>query len=210
MVRTLCVISCLFISLTASAQEEELPAEETKKKTRFSIMAGAAAGNFSNDNSLFNDVYSNRSISRIYVAGIGSNDVFLIGKYREFNATGKSILVNIAEVGKADWKQKFYLLGLRLHSDEHPLYADVLYVMTRAEETITTSNIIVKELTTNYTTENRGAGFAIGISFDIIGPLGIFVEGEYTIMMKKGRNPSGSVDPELGGFCASAGARLEF
>lgn len=198
----------LIISLPLSAQESEETPVAVKKKNRFSLTFGAAAGNFAIDAADFNSFYSNRSISRIYFAGIGTQQIYFIAKYREFFASGRSTVENIDVAGRADWKQKFYLGGLRLRGEDHPIYADILYVMTRAEESITTAEPVVDQLTLTYETENRGIGFAVGVALNIIGPVGLFAEGEYTIMTKKGKNALGRVNPELGGFCASAGAHF--
>jgi hypothetical protein len=202
-------IICIVLSLPLYPQENDAAAVPEKKKSRFSIAFGAAAGNFALDAQNFNTVYSNRSISRIYFAGIGTNTVGFIAKYRQFYAFGRSVVENIEVEGKADWRQKFYAGGLRMRGDDQPIYADILYVVTQAEETITTSGEpAVERLTTRYTTENKGVGFAVGVSIKLIGPIGIFVEGEYSVMTRKGRNPEGRVNPELGGFCASAGAQF--
>jgi len=187
------------------AQDSEESTTTEKKKNHFSIAFGAAAGNFSNKAPISNDIYSNRSISRIYFAGIGSNTFYIIGKYREFTAFGESILENINVKGKADWKQKFYNIGLRIHSDEHPIYAEVLYVITHAEESITTVDPVVPELTNSGKTKNTGMGFSVGLALNIAGPIAIFAEGEYSVMMRKEKNEYGRENPELGGFCASAG-----
>lgn len=202
------VFIVLFCAMMLQAQETEATGETEKKKNRFSIMFGGAAGNFANSESKFNTIYSNRTISRIYMAGIGTNTFYFIGKYREFSALGKSVVANIAVAGKADWKQKFYSAGLRLHADDHPIYAEVLYVFTRAEEVITTKDPVVEELTAKEITENKGVGFTVGIALKIAGPIGIFVEGEYSMMLKKGRNQYGRANPELGGICASAGIQF--
>ena len=171
-------------------------------------MVAGAAGNFAITETKFNTIYSNRSISRIYMAGIGTNVFYFIGKYREFWATGKSDVANVAVTGKADWKQKFYSAGIRLHSDDHPIYAEVLYVLTRAEESITTIDPVVEELTAKEETENKGVGFSVGLTLKIAGPFRIFVEGEYCMMLKKGRNQFGRANPELGGVCGSAGVQF--
>lgn len=171
-------------------------------------MVAGAAGNFAITETKFNTIYSNRSISRIYMAGIGTNAFYFIGKYREFWATGKSDVANVAVTGKADWKQKFYSAGIRLHSDDHPIYAEVLYVLTRAEESITTIDPVVEELTAKEETENKGVGFSVGLTLKIAGPFRIFVEGEYCMMLKKGRNQFGRANPELGGVCGSAGVQF--
>jgi hypothetical protein len=199
---------CSFFTIPLSAQNgEETPVNE-KKKARFSLTFGAAAGNFAIDAPDFNSVYSNRSISKIYFAGFGSNLFYVIAKYREFYARGRSSVENIDVAGKAEWKQRFFAGGIRLRADDQPIYADLLYVVTKAEEIISTADPVVERLTTRYDTENKGGGFAVGVSMKLIGPIGIFVEGEYTIMTRKGRNQLGRVNPELGGFCASAGAHF--
>jgi hypothetical protein len=203
-------IFLIAILLSASShysfsQDQEGTNSSEKKKSSFSLLFGGAAGNFAIDASKFNSVYSNRSVSRIYVAGIGGKQFLLIGKYREFYARGTSIVQNIDVRGKADWKQKFYSVGIRLLSDDSPLYADLLYVVTKAEETITTNDPIVNELTLRQETENKGGGVALGVTITILGPIKIFAEGDYSYMVSEDRNNQGKVIPKLGGACVSAG-----
>lgn len=206
-----CILTPLLLvmmSVHLSAQDQEPAVELVKPKERFSITFGAAAANFAPDISNFNTVYSNRSISRVYFAGIGTNRYYLIAKYKDYFASGRSVVMNIDVMGKAEWKQRFYAAGIRLRSDDHPLFADILYVVSRAEESITTEDPKVERLTLRYETEVRGMGFAVGVAVKVLGPIRLFVEGEYTIMMRKGRNQEGKADPELGGPCVSAGAHF--
>ncbi len=182
---------------------------QSEKKKLVFIMAGASVGNFSNGaGSKFNEIYSNRTLMKNFCAGFGSREIVLIGKYHEFTATGASIPVNVAVTGKAEWKQKFYAFGLRTRGDDHPLYAELLYVITRAEESISTLDPNVEELSKQYTTENRGIGATVGIALRLAGMLGIFAEAEYTTMMKRGRNQYGQANPELGGMNFNAGIQL--
>jgi hypothetical protein len=199
---------CFLLLLPVHAQETDQSESTEKKKYRFSLTFGAAAGNFAIDASKFNTLYSNRSISKIYFAGFGTNLFYFIAKYREFYARGRSVVENIDVAGKADWKQRFFAGGIRLRGDDQPIYADLLYVVTKAEESITTEEPKVDRLTTRYDTENKGAGFAVGVAMKLIGPIGFFVEGEYTMMTRKGSNSLGRVNPELGGFCVSAGVHF--
>jgi len=201
------LIAIVFFTTThlSYSQDQEENKSSEKKKSSFSLLFGGAAGNFAIDASKFNSIYSNRSVSRIYVAGIGSKQLLLIGKYREFYARGTSVVQNIDVRGKADWKQKFYSVGIRLLSDDSPLYADLLYVVTKAEETITTYDPIVNELTKRQESENRGGGVALGVTITILGPIKIFAEGEYSYMVSEDRNNQGKAIPKLGGACVSAG-----
>lgn len=204
-------IICMMFLLSSSkifAQDTEESKPQEKKKSSFSILFGAAAGNIGIDASKFNDVYSNRSISRIYFAGIGGNNLYLIGKYRKFYAHGTSVVQNIPVTGKADWSQQFYCAGLRLRSDESPLYLDLLYVVTKAEEKITTRDQIVEDLTVEQKIENKGGGVALGLNITLLGPVKIFGEGEYSFMATKARTTSGKIIPELGGICVSAGVAI--
>ncbi len=187
------------------SQDREETKIEEKKKSSLSLLFGGAAGNFAIDASKFNSIYSNRSVSRIYVAGIGNKQLLLIGKYREFYARGTSLVQNIEVSGKADWKQKFYSIGIRLLSDDSPLYADLLYVVTKAEETITTNDPVVNELTIRQESENKGGGVSLGVTISILGPINIFAEGDYSYMVSEDRNDQGKVIPKLGGVCLSAG-----
>ena len=108
----LIVIMFFLPSQVGFSQEQEETNIDEKKKNSFSLLFGGAAGNFAIDASKFNSIYSNRSVSRIYVAGIGNKQLLAIGKYREFYARGTSQVQNIDVSGKADWEQKFYSVGI--------------------------------------------------------------------------------------------------
>ncbi len=200
-------IAAVFFTLTVYGQGSS--AENQRNSGYF--MVGASIGNFSNGaGTQFSDIYSNRSVTKNYSAGIGSRMLLIVGKYHEFTAKGHSIVTNVDVEGNADWKQKFYLAGLRIRGDDHPIYVDLLYVMTRAEEAITTVEPKVEELTKSYTTENKGLGAAIGVAIKFAGALHIFAEAEYTTMTDLGRNQYGRANPELGGMNLNAGLQLAF
>ncbi len=199
------------LSVPLAAQDEKEAEEGTADPGgRFSMTFGAAAGNFAIDAIGFNDIYSNRSISRIYFAGIGTRSVSVIAKYRQFYAHGTSPTIGIAAAGKAEWQQKQYAAGIRFRSDNGFLYGDLLYVISRAQETITTVEPVVERLTARQESESKGVGAAVGLSVKILGPLGVFIEGEYTTMTNRGKNAQGENIPQTGGQCAAAGVHITF
>ena len=191
--------------VTAAGQENG----EAKKKQTFSIFLGGAVGNFGISADKFNDIYSNRSISRIYLAGIGSGSTYIVGKYRSFFANGRSKVENAEDDGKAEWKQKFYNVGVRLMPANSMLYLEMMYSMTEADERITTVDSSLSSLlTSQFKTKAQGVAFSLGIALDFPRPLRIFGEVEYSAMLKSGLNPSGRKIPELGGICLSGGIIL--
>ncbi len=204
-------LAMILLSIPLAAQEEKeepktVPATERGK--RFSLTFAAAAGNYAVDAPGFNDVYSNRSVSRAYAAGIGTNAVSVIAKYRQFFANGTSVTGGIDVPGKAEWKQKHYAVGFRFRTDDQFLYADLLYVISRAQETISTGEPVVDRLTATQENECKGYGAAVGLSMKLIGPIGLFIEGEYSAMVKRGRNAAGEAIPQIGGMCGMAGVHF--
>ena len=95
------------------------------------------------------------------------------------------------------WRDTLFLILLTIPANQ-----------ARAEETIATENPIVAELEAQEKTENRGIGFGVGVAVKIAGPLKIFLEAEYSIMTRVGRNQYGRANPELGGFCLSGGIQF--
>ena len=113
----------------------------------FTILLGGSVGKFNIDaGNNFNTIYSNRKLVYTGVFGLGNGSIFVIGKYRVFNATGQSTLSNIAATGSADWKQSILLTGLRFGPGGSAIYFDALYVFNHAEENIATENPTVDAL----------------------------------------------------------------
>lgn len=198
----------IVLSSPLTAQEEtEEPAKITpaERARRFSLSLGAAAGNYAIDAPGFNDVYSNRSVSRAYFTAIGTNAISLIAKYRQFFAYGASSTSGIDVRGKADWRQKHYAVGFRFRTEDQFLYADLLYVISRVREDITTGEEVVDRLTVSQENESKGYGASVGLSVKLIGPIGVYIEGEYSAMVKRGRNAAGEAIPQIGGMCGMAG-----
>ncbi len=200
----LAVLLCTTLSY---GQETET---ETKKQSLY-FMAAASIGNFSpNSGKQFTEVYSNRTVSKNFALAIGARTFALVGKYREFSATGRSVVTNIVVEGDAEWKQKLYMAGLRFRSDDMPFYLDLLFVSTRADETISTVSPMIAELTAMNTKESRGFGGAIGLAVNLAGMLGIFAEAEYSKMSVLEINLFDRPSPELGGLNLNAGVQLSF
>ncbi len=199
------VSAFLLCSMFLYGQEAE-PKEEA-----LYFMASAAVGNFTMkaDND-FRKIYSNMTLTKNFAAGLGTRSMVLIAKYREFSATGRSAVTNIDLLGKAEWKQKFYEAGIRIRGDEIPLYLDLLYVATRADEMITTESPVMAELTASSSKESRGIGGAVGISLKLAGMIRIFAEAEYCKLAELQIDLLGRPSPELGGTNLSAGVQLSF
>ncbi|MGA9406789.1 MAG: hypothetical protein WBW71_06610 [Bacteroidota bacterium] len=177
----------------------------------FTILMGGSVGKFNVDaGSNFNSVYSNRKLVYTGVFGLGNGSVFVIGKYRVFNATGQSTLTNIAATGSADWKQSILLTGLRFGPGGSALYFDALYVFNHAEENIATENPTVDALSTSQTINQNGFAFAAGLAPKIAGPLDLDFEVEYSFMSQKSTIANGSTAPDLGGMYYSAGISFYF
>ena len=190
------------------AQEEEDSGKTAKKSEgSFSIFGGGAIGNFESSIEHFTSIYSNRSVSRMYVAGIGDGTKYLFAKYHSFYAHGKSIVSFDAE-GKADWDQQLYTVGVRLMSDKHPFIIDFGYAVTDAHEKISTkTDPVIPELESEWKTKSQGFEVALGFAL-FPSPIRIYGEVEYFKMIKMGETPSGKTVPQLGGLTLSAGILL--
>ncbi|MFZ4619565.1 MAG: hypothetical protein ACOYNS_03325 [Bacteroidota bacterium] len=195
----------LLCSIVLFGQEAE------PKQESLYIMASAAVGNFTlKADKEFRQIYSNSTLTKNFAAGLGTRSMVLIAKYREFSATGRSTVTNIDQLGKAEWKQKFYEAGVRIRGDEIPLYLDLLYVSTRADEMITTESPVIARLTASSSKESKGIGGAVGISLKLAGMIRIFAEAEYCKLAELQIDLFGRPSPELGGTNLSAGIQLSF
>ncbi|MBI2428988.1 MAG: hypothetical protein HYV29_09385 [Ignavibacteriales bacterium] len=198
------IFAILLLTVACSSAGQE-SGEQTPQKQKLSFFIGAAAGNFGTTIGEFKEIYSKRSISRIAVAGIGSKSAYLFGKFRQFYAHGRSTVENADAQGSAEWKQKFYSIGARLMSDDSPLYVEIAYVISDAEENISTHDPDVEELKSQWKAHTQGVGAALGIVIDFPRPLKTFIEFEHTSMLRLGRNPYGRAVPQIGGNLLSAG-----
>ena len=198
------LIATLLVVMTCSSAGEE-NGEKTSPTQRISLFFGAAAGNFGMTIKEFKEVYHRRSMSRIFVAGVGDRSAYLFGKFRQFYAHGRSRVENADAKGSAEWKQKFFSIGARLMSPDVPIYLEGAYVISEAEEFIWTHDPDVSELRTDWKTRTQGVGIAIGIMIDFPKPLRTFIEFEHTSMLKLGTNPSGRTVPQIGGNLLSGG-----
>lgn len=198
-------LAVLLFTFPLFGQEE---VTETKRSPLF-FMVAASVGNFSpNSGKQFTDVYSNRTVSKNYALALGARNIALIGKYREFSATGHSMVTNIDVEGKAEWKQKLYMAGIRIRGDAVPFYMDILYVSTRADESISTVSPTVVELSAMSSKESRGFCGAVGLAVNIAGIFGIFAEAEYSKMSSLEIELFKRPSPELGGVNLHAGVQL--
>ncbi|MEW5800340.1 MAG: hypothetical protein AB1728_15175 [Bacteroidota bacterium] len=198
------IIAILLLLVTCRSAGQENGGEAPQKQ-KLSFFIGAAAGNFGMTIGEFKEIYSKRSISHIAVAGIGSKNAYLFGKFRQFYAHGHSTVENADAQGSAEWKQKFYSIGARLMSDDSPLYVEVSYVISDAEENISTREPEVEELRSRWEAHTQGVGAALGIMINFPKPLKTFIEFEHTSMLRLGRNPYGRAVPQIGGNVLSAG-----
>lgn len=198
------IISFLLLIVTCGSNGQE-NGEQSSREQRLSFFVGGAVGNFGMSIDEFKEVYHKRSISRIFVAGFGSKGAFLFGKFRQFYAHGRSIVVNADAKGSARWNQKFYSVGARLMSPGVPVYVEGAYVISKAEESIWTYDPDVTELKSEWNVDTQGVGLAIGIMIDFPKPLKMFIEFEHTSMLKLGSNPSGRAVPQIGGNLLSGG-----
>jgi hypothetical protein len=209
MKRILIVFLLIMYCSNVSAQEEQYQKSEEKSKQRFSIFGGGGIGSFANNNSKFESIYSERNTLPVYVVGIGDGTKYVTVKYRSFAVTGKSEM-NFNAEGKAEWKQIFYSVGARLMKKDFPFYFEVSYVVSEAEEKISTNTVpVITELTTDWKIRTTGIGGAIGLIMNP-GPFYIYGEVEYSSMINSGSNPSGKDVFQIGGSCLSAGILLVF
>ncbi|HTY11882.1 MAG TPA: hypothetical protein VMF88_12510 [Bacteroidota bacterium] len=177
----------------------------------FTILLGGAVGKFNIDaGGNFNTIYTDRKLSYTAVAGLGTGSLFVIGKYRTFEASGQSLVSNIAATGSAQWKQTILLTGLRFGPGNSAFYLDALYVFNHAQETIGTVNPAIDVLAASQKVDDNGYAFAVGLSPKIADPLAINFEAEYSVMARKATLADGNTVPNLGGLYLSAGISFYF
>jgi hypothetical protein len=134
---------------------------------------------------------------------LGYNYSFVIVKYRKLSASGNSKVSNITVKTSAEWKEELGAIGLRQYADQVPFYIDAVYILLRADESITTIPRDPK-LTASSKIQDHGFGLAIGFAPQIIGPLGIDIECEWNYMFQENKDNL----PNLGGLFISGGIHL--
>jgi hypothetical protein len=138
----------------------------------FTILLGGSVGKFTIDaGGNFNNIYSDRKLAYMGVFGLGNGAIFIIGKYRLFDASGQSALSNIAATGSADWKQTILLTGLRFGPGSSAIYFDALYVFNHAEENIGTISPAVDALSAGQKIDERGFALHSGLLRELPGLL---------------------------------------
>jgi hypothetical protein len=178
-----------------------------QSENTFNISFGGCYGIFKGTEE-FTNIYSGKVNPFGGFFALGYGDYFVIGKYQKLKASGSSKVENLPVEGKADWKQEYASVGIRYHQQSTGLFVDLLYFFTRAQESISTQPIEIPELASNFSVEDRGLGLACGWAPQIVGPLGIFFEIQYSSMFKNEKTPSGGEIPNLGGLLLSAGILL--
>ena len=202
MKKLLTIILLCFISLPLYSQSST---------GAFTILLGGSVGKFTIDaGSNFNSIYSDRKLAYTGVFGLGNGSIFVIGKYRTFNATGQSALNNIDATGTAEWKQSILLTGLRFGPGGSTIYLDALYAFNHAEESIATVNPTVDALSASQKIDENGFAVGLGLSPKIAEPLDLDFEAEYSLMTQKPTLTNGSGAPNVGGIYLSAGISFYF
>ena len=117
-------------------------------------------------NSNFNQVYGNSNNISGVGFGIGWKNTYLIAKYKQFEANGKSLVSGIDLEGVANWKEEFIILALRYY--EGRLFTELGYVLNSVEEVISTNQPIYTDLTSDYSTNgNEGISIVFGVNIPI-------------------------------------------
>lgn len=140
--------------------------------------------------------------------GLGYKDILVIGKFHRITATGKSKVVNIKITTTASWNQDVVSIGLRKCAPHDPVYYDLLYLITKANESIGTINPVMPTLASTYSIKDSGIAFAVGYNPELFGLLGIFLEVQWNYMFREEKNEMGNSIPNLGGFFITGGLQL--
>jgi len=199
--RKFLLFQILFVCLASVvfAQSDSAPS-----KKGFSAMIGGSYGIF-DPRHAFIDVYGYQIPQLCGQAALGYNNGFVIGKYRNFKASGNSKVQNITITTNAEWREEILAVGFRACAESSPFYYDLLYITMKANETITTISPKIPELTASNAIQEHGIGFAVGFAPPLIGPLGIFLECEWDYMFPNDMNNAGVEIPGLGGLFTSCG-----
>lgn len=177
----------------------------------FTILMGGTIGEFRVDGGgNFQSFYTNTKLTPTGFFGLGNGETFLIVKYRIFQASGKSELKNLTATGNAEWKQTLLMGGFRLQPEGHAFYFDGMFVMTEAEESISTVDPVVDVLASTEKLKDKGFAFAMGLAPRLAGPLALNLEIEYSFMLRDSFNQDGRRIPNIGGLYYSAGLSFYF
>ena len=198
----------LFVSLFLLSAPPLLSQNDTHT---FTILMGGTIGDFRVDGGgNFQSLYTDTKLTPTGFVGLGNGETFLVAKYRIFQASGKSELKNLTATGRAEWKQTLFLAGFRLHPEGHSFYFDAMYVITEAEESISTEDPVVDVLASSEKLKDKGFAFTLGLAPRIVGPLALNLEVEYSFMLREAWNRNGDKIPNLGGLYYSAGLSFYF
>jgi len=117
-------------------------------------------------NSNFNQVYGNSNNISSVGLGIGWKNTYLIAKYKQFEANGKSLVSGIDLEGVANWQGEFIILALRYY--EGHFFTELGYVLNSVKEVISTNQSIYTDLISDYSTNgNEGISIVLGINIPI-------------------------------------------
>lgn len=175
------------------------------------LMLSGGVGSTNHDISNFDNVFTDQPLDKVAIVAVGARSAAIVGKFREFRASGQSTVKNVQATGAAKWYQRYWEAGLRFRSDKMPFYMDVLYFLTTAREDISTVADPIPALAVSYGEKQRGIAVALGMAVTIVAPVRLFGEAEYGMVIKKEtQDGTPSSAPDLGGFRLAGGAQIAF
>lgn len=162
---------------------------------RLTLIIEGSGGLFRPAPKNFTKIYENDGAMKMALLGVGYRNVYLVGRYRLFEAAGKSIVTGIDLAGSATWHEEFISLGLRSYSGKL-LYAEVAYVIGTVKESISTNKPEYTALNSTITVSNkRGVSTSLGINVPIA--LGFNLSGEVGYLFVRAKIPDRSKSGEI-------------
>jgi len=177
--------------------------------SRLSLLGEARGGVFRPDAPNFAKIYgSDDKMLPVLAFGIGYKDVYMVARYRLFEASGQSLVAGIDLAGTAEWREEIITLGLRTY-EFRPLYFELAYALGFVEESISTEQPEYSALNRTFITkDNQGLSAAIGLTIKLI--TGIYLTGEleYIYIPINSEIEAGNEKVNLGGPSFSIGLSL--
>ncbi len=152
----------------------------------------------------FSKVYPDNRFAIKGNIGVKSNNIMLLGKYKYFNATGKSIVENAAIQGYAEWKQRITFIGIRGYFEDI-FYSEIGVLLTSGSELITTVKGF-DQLESYNEFREIGLGLGTGLEIPLTSFLILNAEGELGFIYtsaESGYNKGGTIS--IGGLTLSVG-----
>ena len=180
----------------------------SKGQSNLGAFVGLEGGIYFPSPSGYKEVYPNDVLSYGISGGVGSDWLYVVGKYRRFNTEGTPILGNIsAPDADASWNQSATAVGLRFlkKKTNTNFHFDVLYHTTRAKEEIRLNDPDFTLLDRVNRMNASGVALGAGLEKKIVGMLSLTANAELASARTKNKNGVAGKNINLGYFFIGLG-----